>query len=108
MSEQRKYQRTQINRSVVYVGMNHKDQVEIQGIGRALDLGQKGMMFESSEPIYVKQLKIRASTDKGNSVEISGQVVYSMPDSPGTYRTGVQFKDSAEKMAQFVTEMTAQ
>ena len=106
MAENRQYHRTPINLSIIYVGMNHKDQVEIQGVGRALDVSPKGLMFESTEPIYVKKLNIRAPTDQGNSIEISGQVIYSMPHSPGIYRTGVQFAAAAEKMRAFVAELT--
>lgn len=105
MSEQRKNQRIQINRSVVYIGMNYKDQVETQGVGRALDLSPKGMMIESTEPIYVDKLSIRTSNDKGDSIEVGATVIYSMPHSPGTYRTGVQFSGPAEKAAQFTAEM---
>jgi len=108
MAEQREYLRTQINHSIVFVGMNNDGQVEIQGIGRALDLIPNGIMFESTEPIYVKKMSIRASTDKGDSIEISGKVVYSMPHSPGTYRTGVQFTSIAEKTARFAAEMMKQ
>jgi hypothetical protein len=105
MNEQRTYQRTPINRSVVYVGLNHKDQAEVQGVALALDLSPKGMMLESTDPIHVHKLNIRSSTDEGDSVEISSQVIYSMLNSPGKYRTGVQFTGKEENIVRFVAEM---
>ena len=82
--------------------------VEVQGVGRALDLSPNGMMFETPDPIYVEKLSIRASTDKGNSLEVSAQLIYTMPNSPGVYRTGVQFTGAAEKIERFVAEMSNQ
>lgn len=108
MAEQREFHRAQIDRSIVFVGLNNEGQVEIQGIGRAIDLSPSGMMFESTEPIYIKMLSIRAATEKGNSVKISGQVIYSMPNSPGAYRTGVQFTAPPAERARFVAEMMKQ
>ena len=105
MIEQRAHSRMQIRRSIVYIGINHKDQVEVQGVGLALDISQKGMMLESSEPIHVNKLYIRSSTDEGDSLEASTQVIYSMLNSPGKYRTGVQFTGVDEKIAHFVAEM---
>lgn len=108
MAEQRKHERTLINRSIVYVGMNHLGQVEVQGVGRALDLSSNGMMFETPDPIYVDKLSIRISTNKGNSLEIGAQLIYTMPNSPGVYRTGVQFTGATENIEQFVSEMRNQ
>ena len=108
MAERREYQRTEIDRSIVFVGLNNEGQIEIQGIGRAMDLSPSGMMFESTEPIYVKRLSIRAATDEGDSLEISGQVIYSMPNSPGAYRTGVQFTAPPAERARFVAGMMKQ
>ena len=105
MIEQRVHSRMQIRRSVVYIGMNHKDQVEVQGVGLALDLSPRGMMLESSEPIHVNKLNIRSSTDEGDNLEASAQVIYSMLNSPGKYRTGIQFTGEDEKIKQFVAEM---
>lgn len=108
MAEQRKHERTLINRSIVYVGMNHLGQVEVQGVGRALDLSSNGMMFETTDPIYVEKLSIRTSTDEGRNLEVGAQLIYTMPHSPGVYRTGIQFTGGAEKIALFVSEMRNQ
>lgn len=105
MSEQRQHPRIQINRSIVFVGFNHKDEVEIQGIGRALDISPKGMMFESAEPIHVQKLVIRVSTDQNDIMEVSAQVIYSMPEAPGAYRTGLMFSGPTGTMEAFVAEM---
>ena len=105
MPEQRQHPRLKIDRSIVFVGINHNNEVEVQGIGRALDISPKGMMFESAEPIYVRKLTFRASSDQNDSMEINAQVIYSMPHSPGTYRTGVMFTGAEKAIEGFVAEM---
>jgi hypothetical protein len=105
MIEQRKVKRTTIDRPVIYIGIGAGDKIECQGIGRALDISPNGMMMESTEPVYADKLRIRFSTEAGESLEVGGQLIYSMPHSPGTYRIGLMFTGMSKRIADFIAQM---
>ena len=105
MKERRKNRRIAINHPVFYTGRNSEGRVEEQGGGLALDISKGGMMFESSEPIDATHISIRASFHKGDSIEVEGHLIYSMPCAEGTYRSAIQFTGDPDQISSFFNQI---
>ena len=105
MKERRKNHRISINHPIFYIGKNSKGKVEEQGVGLALDISVDGMMFESNEPVDATNISIRASINKGNTVEVEGLLVYSMPYADGKYRSAIRFNAKPDQVSSFFNQM---
>ena len=103
--ERRSDERKRISRPVVYAGTDGSAGNDAQGVGLALDISPSGMMLESDAPIDARNIRVRATTRGGASVEVDGVLIYSMPYSSGRYRTGLKFAGPDEQVSTFVAEL---
>lgn len=105
MNERRKNDRIPIQHPIIYGVANSKGQVDVQGIGMALDVNSDGMMFASDDPVDASTVAIHASDQNGKKMKIDGFLVYSMPHADGKYRSGVRFDENAANVSQFVAAL---
>jgi hypothetical protein len=101
-TELRRHERTAINQAMVYTAMDNEGKILSRGIGRALDISPNGLMMETREPVSEKRLRVRISLANGESIAIDGEMAYSMPYRPETYRTGIKFVDIPETVADVI------
>ena len=104
MLEKRHHARTKIYRTVVLISTPTKGRIEIQCVAHALDISPKGMMIETSGPIWSEFISVRTLTNDGDTIYIDGRIIYSMPHSPGLYRLGIEFTGEAAEIETFVAE----
>lgn len=105
MKERRENNRISINHPILYAGRDSIGKSKEQGVGLALDISVDGMMFESNEPIYSKNISISASINKGDTVWVEGLMVYFMPYAEGKYRTAIRFTGEPDQISSFFNQM---
>jgi hypothetical protein len=102
-TELRQHRRKAINQAMVYTTLDSEGNILARGIGRALDISPNGIMMETKEPVSEKQLRVRISLPNGESISIEGELIYSLPFRPETYRTGVKFADLEKAAAEAIS-----
>jgi hypothetical protein len=103
--EKRKYPRVKTDNLISYVCMDEEGNELDQGIGRALDISQGGLLLESHTPIRSEKILL-ASVDVNNElIEINGEVAYCRESGPGMFLTGIRFLESNEKIRNVVINL---
>lgn len=105
MIERRQQPRTSIRFPVYFICAGEGDDITAQGIAMALDINAKGILIESEIPINARAIKITASLKNKTSVEMNGDIAYSMQMSEGKYRTGIFFSEPSESITRLVDEI---
>jgi hypothetical protein len=100
--EQREYERMSIDHPVIYTAVDEVGTTIAQGVARALDISPRGLMIETYQPITEKWVKIRATVFDDKSISIEGEMIYSIPHRPRTYRIGIKFDRAHEAVSEFI------
>ena len=90
--ERRQYPRVATSSLVSYFLINKKGAKIGQGIGKTINISQKGILIETSRTIDSKYVLILAKDLDDKMMEIKGQVVYSRKITPGIYECGINFQ----------------
>ncbi len=102
---QRQYARVKTNNLISYAGIDAQGTVIKQGMGRALDISQNGLMLESGCPIESEYISLLSAAPDDRLITIVGKVAYTRQDRPGCYRIGIRFTGSHEENVQFATSL---
>jgi len=76
-----------------------------QGIGKALDISEGGMLLETPYPVGSELLSLMAVDLEDNLFEIRGRLMYSKKSSAGMYLSGIAFVSHDEQVAKFVIKL---
>ena len=106
--DQRKHPRVKTKNLISYVSYDKTGQLTSQGLGKALDISNGGILLETPDPIESGLLSLTATDVENNLIEIDGNVVYCKESSSGRYLSGVSFTGTDEPVAAFVTELIKQ
>lgn len=76
-----------------------------QGMGRALDISQGGILLESHTPVRHHKILLTAVDVNNELMEINGEVIYCRESGPGIFLTGIRFMESNEKIRNTVINL---
>ena len=103
--DRRQYRRVKILSLLAYECMDEDDNQLERGMGRVLDISQRGLLLESRNLIESKNIFLSASGVQEDLIDIKGKVVYSKNSGYETCHTGVEFYANDEQTHQFVVEL---
>jgi hypothetical protein len=72
-----------------------------QGMGRAVDISQNGLMLECESPVELESISLMSVDLEDQLIEISGKVAYSRRSPNGRFRVGVKFCGSHDENVRF-------
>ena len=105
LDEKRKHPRVQTDNLVSYTCFDDNNTESDQGVARALDIRQGGLLLESHSAIESENILLTTVNDKNELMEIRARVAYSREVKPGIYFTGLEFKEDSKKIRQIVDGM---
>jgi len=76
-----------------------------QGMGKALDISQNGLLLESALPVDSEYVSLMSTDPNNQLIEINAQVAYSRRGRTGSYRTGVRFVASYDDNIRFAASL---
>jgi len=103
--DRRQYRRVKILNLLAYECMDEDDNQLERGMGRVLDISQRGLLLETRNLIESKNILLSASGVQEDLIDIKGKVVYSKYSEYETCHTGVEFFENNEQTHQFVVEL---
>ena len=104
-ADQRKYARVETCNLISYACLDDQGTVLTQGIGKALDISQSGLMLESSCPIESEYISLLSTGPDDRLVNIVGKVAYARRSRSGICITGIRFTGSHEENVQFAASL---
>jgi hypothetical protein len=81
--------------------------MENQLAAHASDIGETGILVESSSPVRGHDVKILASAGDRKVISVEGRVVYSIRSGEGRYKAGIMFLGSDRENSAFAEELLA-
>jgi c-di-GMP-binding flagellar brake protein YcgR len=89
----RQHARVQTCNLISYACLDEEGLVIKQGMGRALDISQNGLLLECGAPVESPFISLMSAGPDDRLIEIRGKVVHSRRTDGGAYRVGIQFTD---------------
>jgi hypothetical protein len=102
MIERRQHSRTAIQCHVSFESADAHETVMKQDIGQVINVSEKGLLLESSGPIYAATIRVIIPVRVQEPIQITGDVVYSIPKPPDHYHTGIVFHSSGQNSDKIV------
>jgi c-di-GMP-binding flagellar brake protein YcgR len=103
--DRRQYRRVKILNLLAYECMDEDDNQLERGMGRVLDISQRGLLLETRNFLESKNILLSASGVQEDLIDIKGKVVNSRNSGYETCHTGVKFYANDEQTHQFVVEL---
>ena len=105
MADRRRFPRVNTDNPITYALINEKGSNIGQGIGRAINVSQSGILLETYEYIGSKYLFLVSTDIEDKLVEIVGKVVFSREISKSVFNSGVHFMGEHEDNVKFRREL---
>jgi len=102
MIERRKDPRTDLVFPVYFVCLDEDGRETAQDVAKIVNISESGLMLESAIPILTKDIRILASFDKQENVQVVAELIYSMQLAPDQIRSGLSFKGDPDQIRRFV------
>ncbi len=99
--ERRRYPRVAANNPITYALVNEKGSKIGQGIGKAINVSQSGLLLETCEYIGAKYIFLVATDVEGTLIEIVGKVIFSREVSLRTFNTGISLRGEHDDNVKF-------
>ena len=103
--EQRKYPRVETCNLISYLLIRANGEITEQGMGRALNISQGGILLETTRPIFSEHISLMSVDLDNNLIEIKGNVVYSKNNGFGMIKNGVRFQGKHGEIIQFAAKL---
>ena len=103
--DRRKYARIKTQNLISHFSFDEGGALNAQGIGRAMDVSQGGILIETPQPIESEMLSLMAVDLDGNLIEIKGRLMHSNRASSGMYLAGISFVGSDWQVSNFVVKL---
>jgi predicted Zn finger-like uncharacterized protein len=107
-SDRRKHKRIETRNLISYLSYDKTGQLIYQGLGKALDISDGGMLLETPDPLESGLISLTATDVDNNLIEIDGSVVNCKESSSGRYQSGIAFIGTDTQVTLFVTELIKQ
>jgi hypothetical protein len=100
--EKRKYPRVPTSNIVSYVCID-KDGNELdQGMGKTVNISQRGTLLETTRPIESEYILLMTIDLNNKVIQAKGEVVHTRSVGSGKYLTGIHFQGNREEVIQVV------
>jgi hypothetical protein len=100
--ERRKYPRVPTSNIVSYVCID-KDGNELdQGMGKTVNISQRGTLLETIRPIESEYILLMTIDLNDKVIQAKGEVVHTRSVASGKYLTGIHFQGNREEVIQVV------
>ena len=103
--ERRRFPRVSTDNPVTYALINERGSNIGQGIGRAINVSQSGILLETYEFIGSKYIFLVSTDIDEKLVEIVGKVVFSREMSKSVFNSGIHFMGEHEDNVKFRREL---
>jgi hypothetical protein len=103
--EQRKYPRVETCNLISYLMIRTNGEIADQGMGRALNISQGGILLETNRLILSEHISLMAVDLDNNLIEIKGNVVYSKDNGFGMIQNGVRFQGTHDEIIEFAAKL---
>ena len=107
-SDRRKHKRIKTRNLISYLSYDKTGQLIYQGLGKALDISEGGMLLETLDPIESGLISLTATDVDNNLIEIDGNAENCKESSSGKYLSGIAFIGTDTQVTLFVTELIKQ
>ena len=102
-TDRRKHSRVDTSNLISYVCLDDGGNETTQGMGKAINISQEGILIETHKPIESKYILLMVIGIEDELIQIKGNIVYCLADDSKMFRTGIQFIETKEKTLSFVT-----
>lgn len=103
--ERRKYPRIETNNRVSYVCMDDNGNPIKEGVGRAVNISQGGILIEADHSFEWQNIILLGIDIENKMNRIKGRVVYCNATDSGVFRTGIEFLEVNERILAFVIHL---
>lgn len=100
-TNQRQYARVETCNLISYACIDDQGTMIKQGMGKALDISQNGLMLESGYPIESEYVSLMSADPDDRLVNIVGKVAHTRRSPSGNYKIGIRFTGSHAENVQF-------
>jgi hypothetical protein len=104
-TNQRQHARVKTCNLISYACLDDQGTLLTQGIGKALDISQSGLMLESSCPIESEYITLLSADPDDRLLDIVGKVAHARRSRSGSYKTGIRFTGSHAENVQFAASL---
>ncbi|MFO7706791.1 MAG: PilZ domain-containing protein [Desulfobacterales bacterium] len=104
-SDKRQYTRVETCNLISYACCDDAGRTLKQGMGRALDISQNGLLLECGSPIDSERISLMSADPDDRLIEIEGVVAYSRRSPDGYYRVGIRFSGLPEENVRFAASL---
>jgi c-di-GMP-binding flagellar brake protein YcgR len=104
-TNQRQYARVETCNLISYACIDDQGTMIKQGMGKALDISQNGLMLESGYPIESEYISLMSADPDDRLVNIVGKVAHTRRSQTGSYKIGIRFTGSHEENVRFATSL---
>ena len=105
LDEKRKNPRVQTVNLISYTSLGERGNSVEQGMGKALDIGQGGVLIETQVPIKAQLILLTAINVNEELIKVKGKVVYCREVNSNIFHTGVRFEESSNRVREIVAEL---
>jgi len=103
--ERRKHPRVETDNRVSYVCMDDNGNPIKEGIGRAVNISEGGILIETHHEFEWQNILLLGIDIENKLNRIKGRVVYCNADDSGVFRTGIEFLEVNERILSFVIHL---
>ncbi|HSV92619.1 MAG TPA: PilZ domain-containing protein [Desulfobacterales bacterium] len=103
--DHRQHTRVETCNLISFLSVDEDGRVLRQGMGRALDVSQNGMLLESALPVDSEFVSLMSTDPENNLIEITAKVAYSRRGRTGSFLTGVQFAGAGDDNVRFAANL---
>jgi hypothetical protein len=103
--ENRQHTRVETCNLISFLSVDGDGHVLRQGMGRALDISQNGLLLESALPVDSEFVSLMSTDPENNLIEITAKVAYSRRGRTGSFLTGVQFVGAGDDNVRFAASL---
>jgi len=93
IDDKRKEPRILSTNLISYASLDEHDQVMMQGMGRALNVSEGGILLETHVPLNPHHRVILTIAMEDELMEFKGRIAHSTKQADGSFATGVEFVD---------------
>ena len=105
MLDRRKFPRVPTRNVVSYLSTDKRGNKLNQGMGRAMDISQSGILLETTQRIDSENIILEFVDLEDNLVSIKGKVAYCNSYDRKKFKTGISFQGTHEKNIEIATKL---
>ena len=103
--ERRVYPRVKTCNLISYAAIRANGEIVDQGMGRALNISQNGILLETPRLIFSDYISLMSADIDNNLIEIKGKVIYSGFHGSGMIANGICLQGQHNENIQFAAKL---